>query len=475
MAEQKPETVLELTKRIKYLLESTITNVWVEGEVSNLTLHASGHAYFSLKDAGAQISCTLFGYSRSIYAKTIPLKNGLKLRARGSVSVYEPRGSYQLNVRSIEQTGEGDLMLKFLELKNRLQAEGIFDQEHKRPIPDFTTYVGIVTSPTGAVIRDMLNVTRRRFPNMHILLAPARVQGEGAAEEIVEGIELLNSLPNPPSVIIVGRGGGSMEDLWCFNEEIVARAVYNSRIPVISAVGHETDFTICDFAADLRVPTPSAAAEMVCGQMEDLLNTLSAANQRITNAMGIRLQLLRTRLKAAADSKLFTQPSLLINQHQQHVDMLSQQMHNAMYNRISEIKLRLNSSIPTMLHGAVQALNNFKQKLERTNQAQARAFENQITKNKHKLDNLSIRLESINPKAVLARGYGIVTNPATGKTIRSIENLTDGTIVKTELADGSFQSVVSSDPSNSHLSRPRLPKRSMQADTPQAEQMTLDF
>ena len=204
MAEQKPETVLELTKRIKYLLESTITNVWVEGEVSNLTLHASGHAYFSLKDAGAQISCTLFGYSRSIYAKTIPLKNGLKLRARGSVSVYEPRGSYQLNVRSIEQTGEGDLMLKFLELKNRLQAEGIFDQEHKRPIPGFTTYVGIVTSPTGAVIRDMLNVTRRRFPNMHILLAPARVQGEGAAEEIVAGIELLNSLPNPPSVIIVG-------------------------------------------------------------------------------------------------------------------------------------------------------------------------------------------------------------------------------------------------------------------------------
>lgn len=475
MAEQKPETVLELTRRIKFLLESTITNVWVEGEVSNLTLHASGHAYFSLKDAGAQISCTLFGYSRSIYAKTIPLKNGLKLRARGSVSVYEPRGSYQLNVRSIEQTGEGDLMLKFLELKNRLQAEGIFDQEHKRPIPDFTTYVGIVTSPTGAVIRDMLNVTRRRFPNMHILLAPARVQGEGAAEEIVEGIELLNSLPNPPSVIIVGRGGGSMEDLWCFNEEIVARAVYNSRIPVISAVGHETDFTICDFAADLRVPTPSAAAEMVCGQMEDLLATMRTANQRINNAMNNRLLLLRSRLKGASDSKLFTQPGFLINRYQQEVDMLSQQMHNAMNSHINDIKLRLNSSIPTMLHGASQAMNGIRQRLELTNQELSRAYENQTTQKRHLLENLSVRLESINPKAVLARGYGIVTNPATGKTIRSIENLTDGTIVKTELADGSFQSVVSSDPTNARMHRTITHKRQPPPESAHAEQLTLDF
>lgn len=475
MSEQKPETVLELTRRIKCLLESTITNVWVEGEVSNLTLHASGHAYFSLKDAGAQISCTLFGYSRSIYAKTIPLKNGLKLRARGSVSVYEPRGSYQLNVRSIEQTGEGDLMLKFLELKNRLQAEGIFDQEHKRPIPGFTTYVGIVTSPTGAVIRDMLNVTRRRFPNMHILLAPARVQGEGAAEEIVEGIELLNSLPNPPSVIIVGRGGGSMEDLWCFNEEIVARAVYNSRIPIISAVGHETDFTICDFAADLRVPTPSAAAEMVCGQMEDLLATMHAANQRINNAMSNRLELLRTRLKAASDSKLFTQPSFLINRYQQHVDMLSQQMHTAMNNRISDVKLRLNSSIPMMLHGATQALHTFRQKLERNQQSLTHSYENQLIISKHKLENLIVRLESVNPKAVLARGYGIVTNPATGKTIRSVENLSDGSIVRTELADGTFQSIVSNDTSNTRIQRTISTKRSNQQAAPQAEQLTIDF
>lgn len=475
MAEQKPETVLELTRRIKYLLESTITNVWVEGEVSNLTVQASGHAYFSLKDAGAQINCTFFGYSRSIYAKTIPLKNGLKLRARGSISVYEPRGSYQLNVRSIEQTGEGDLMLKFLELKNRLQAEGIFDQEHKRPIPGFTTYVGIVTSPTGAVIRDMLNVTRRRFPNMHILLAPAKVQGEGAAEEIVAGIELLNSLPNPPSVIIVGRGGGSMEDLWCFNEEIVARAVYNSRIPVISAVGHETDFTICDFAADLRVPTPSAAAEMVCGQMADLQATLRASNQRINNAMDNRLQLLRTRLKAAADSKLFTQPSFLINRYQQHVDMLSQQMHTSMNNRISDIKLRLNSSIPTMLHGATQAMHTFKQKLERTDSALTRAYENQLTQNKHKLENLSVRLESVNPKAVLARGYGIVTNPATGKTIRSVKNLADGAVVKTELADGTFQAIVSTNPSSARMQHKVPKKRSSLPETPQAEQLTLEF
>lgn len=474
MAESKPETVLELTRRIKFLLESTITNVWVEGEVSNLTIHASGHAYFSLKDAGAQISCTLFGYTRSTYAKTIPLKNGMKLRARGSVSVYEPRGSYQLNVRSIEQTGEGDLMLKFLELKNLLQAEGLFDSAHKRPIPAFTTYVGIVTSSTGAVIRDILNVTRRRFPNMHIVLAPAKVQGEGAAEEIVAGIELLNSLPNPPSVIIVGRGGGSMEDLWCFNEEIVARAVYNSQIPVISAVGHETDFTICDFVADLRVPTPSAAAEMVCGQMEDLTSTLRTANQRINNALDNRLQLLRSRLKAAADSKLFTQPSFLINRYQQHVDMLSQQLHTAMNERISDIKLRLNSSIPAMLHGATQGMHIFKQKLERVNQALDRAQEKHILDKKHKLENLSVRLESVNPKAVLARGYGIVTNPATGKTIRSVQNLSDGIVVKTELADGTFQSIVSSDGNKPNFRR-TVPQKRTTPDTSCGEQMTFDF
>jgi exodeoxyribonuclease VII large subunit len=475
MPEQRPETVLELTRRIKLLLESTISNVWVEGEVSNLTLHASGHAYFSLKDANSQISCTIFGYSRSVYAKTVPLKNGLKLRARGSVSVYEPRGSYQLNIRSIEPSGEGDLMLKFLELKNKLASEGIFDAEHKRSIPAFTTYVGIVTSPTGAVIRDMLNVTRRRFPNMHIVLAPARVQGEGAAEEIVEGIELLNSLPNPPSVIIVGRGGGSMEDLWCFNEEIVARAVYASKIPVISAVGHETDFTICDFAADLRVPTPSAAAEMVCGQMEDLLYTLHTANQRISNAMGNRMQILRSRLKAAADSRLFTQPAFLINQYQQHVDMLSQQIHTSMTARISDIKLRLNSSIPAMLHGATQAINSIKQKIERTDQALSRASEKLLDQNRHKLDNLSVRLESVNPKAVLARGYGIVTNPATGKTIRSIQNLTDGTVVKTELADGTFQSIVSSDASVPRTRRTLPYKKITPPPQSNAEQMTLDF
>lgn len=475
MSEKKPETVLELTRRIKALLEGAIVNVWVEGEVSNLTLHSSGHAYFTLKDAGAQISCTLFGYSRSTYANTIPLKNGLKLRARGSVSVYEPRGSYQLNIRSIEQTGEGDLMLKFLELKNKLQAEGLFDQSHKRPIPAFTTYVGIVTSPTGSVIRDMLNVTRRRFPNMHILLAPAKVQGEDAAEEIVEGIELLNSLPNPPNVIIVGRGGGSMEDLWCFNEEIVARAVYNSKIPVISAVGHETDFTICDFAADLRVPTPSAAAEMVCGQMEDLLNTLYSNNQRIHNALNNRLTLLKTRLKAAAESKLFTHPEFIIHQHQQHIDMLSQQMLSSMHNRINEIKLRLNSSIPSMLHGATTAMHKVKQTLEMTSLALNRSAENKIVENKHILENLAIRLESTNPKAVLARGYGIVTNPATGKTIRSIKNLSDGTIVKTELADGSFQSIVNNDNSNSKSYRAKSKTTKQKGQSCSAEQLMLDF
>ncbi|MBQ6103610.1 MAG: exodeoxyribonuclease VII large subunit, partial [Kiritimatiellae bacterium] len=281
---QKPESVTALTARIKGGLEQWFRDVWVEGELSNVKFMASSpHAYFTVKDAGAQLPCAFFQAARNPTLRSV-LRDGAKVRLRGAVSVYAPRGAYQLLVRTAEPVGEGELMLRFEALKRRLAAEGLFDPAKKRPIPALPRCVGVVTSPTGAAIRDILNVLGRRFSGVRVLLAPARVQGDGAAAEVVAGIELLNSLPEPPDVLVVGRGGGSLEDLWCFNEEIVARAVRASRIPVVSAVGHEIDFTICDFAADLRAPTPSAAAELVVANRAELAQRVSSLSARLVRA-----------------------------------------------------------------------------------------------------------------------------------------------------------------------------------------------
>jgi exodeoxyribonuclease VII large subunit len=250
--------VSELTRALKALIESSIGSVWIEGEISNLRRPPSGHLYFTVKDATAQISAVLFkGNQRGL---TFIPRDGLLVRVQGDVTVYEHGGNYQVIVRQMRESGAGALQARFEALKARLQAEGLFDPSRKKPLPLLPRRVGIVTSPTGAVIRDILNVLGRRFPNLHLMLVPVRVQGAGAAEEVAAAIDLLNER-GEVDVMIVGRGGGSMEDLWCFNEEVVARAIARSRIPVISAVGHETDFTISDFVADVRAPTPSAAAE----------------------------------------------------------------------------------------------------------------------------------------------------------------------------------------------------------------------
>ena len=467
-------TVSQINTYIKSIVDydDNLKYIFVSGEISNFTNHyRTGHFYFTLKDEKSAIKAVMFK-SAVDRVRFVP-ENGMKVIIRGSVSVFERDGVYQLYCEDMQPDGIGALNLAFEQLKNKLSSEGLFSDEHKKSLPDFPERVGVITSPTGAAVHDILSVLERRFPLAEVIFEPVAVQGDYAAEQISEAVYKFNRI-KAADVLIVGRGGGSIEDLWAFNEETVARAVFASEIPVISAVGHETDFTICDFVADLRVPTPSAAAEMVCGQMEDLTSTLRTANQRINNALDNRLQLLRSRLKAAADSKLFTQPSFLINRYQQHVDMLSQQLHTAMNERISDIKLRLNSSIPAMLHGATQGMHIFKQKLERVNQALDRAQEKHILDKKHKLENLSVRLESVNPKAVLARGYGIVTNPATGKTIRSVQNLSDGIVVKTELADGTFQSIVSSDGNKPNFRR-TLPQKRTTPDTSCGEQMTFDF
>ncbi len=265
--EKRIYTVSEITKNIQVILEQAFPGVWIEGEISNFVLHSSGHMYFSIRDANAVLKCAMF--RRANARLKFKPKNGMKIICMGAISVYKARGDYQLIVEEIEPKGIGALQLQFQQLKEKLIREGLFDQSHKVPIPFLPTRIGVVTSPTGAAIRDILNVARRRFSNVEIIINPVKVQGIGAKEEISTAINLFDELKNI-DVMIVGRGGGSLEDLWPFNEEVVARAIYSSKVPIISAVGHEVDWTIADFVADFRAPTPSAAAELVIPRKEDL-------------------------------------------------------------------------------------------------------------------------------------------------------------------------------------------------------------
>ncbi len=438
MDKREPETVAALTARIKHTLEQDFSDVRVEGELSNVKIMSSGHAYFSLKDADAQIACAFFSMTRRMPPFTV--KDGVKVRITGDVSVYPPRGGYQVIVRAMEQSGVGDLMMRFEALKQRLREEGCFDAAHKRPLPVLPQKIGIVTSPTGAAIRDMLNVIRRRFADIHIIIAPARVQGAEAVSEIVNGIQTLNRLPSPPDVIIVGRGGGSIEDLWCFNEEAVARAIYDSAVPVISAVGHEVDYTIADFVADLRAPTPSAAAELVVGRKTEFENQIANHNNRLHNAMRAAVERAHARISIAAGSHVFRRPETLVRQHAQQVDLLTQQMHYALECCLGNARERLNAATPRMTRGIDRACHTARLRLSTITPAMNRSAKSSITTTRHHIRELAARLDSVNPGAVLARGYAIVKT-ARGTIARRATDIQTGEILTSQLAEGVIQSI----------------------------------
>lgn len=322
---KKAFTVSELNKKVRLLLESEYSTVWVEGEISNLKRHSSGHIYLTLKDDKSQLSAVFF--SRQNQFLKFEIKDGLQVLILGKISLYEARGQYQLYIERMEPKGMGALQLAFLQLKEKLEAEGLFDPQHKKAILQFPKVVGVVTSPTGAAIRDILNVVNRRFCGTAILLNPVQVQGEGAAGQIARAIQEMNALGGI-DVLIVGRGGGSLEDLWAFNEEIVARAVYASQIPVISAVGHEIDWTICDMVADLRAPTPSAAAELVVQNRQELERNLLNYQNRMRNAVLGILEEKKSALQALQESYAFKQPMVLIQQFSQRLDEMMRQLQN---------------------------------------------------------------------------------------------------------------------------------------------------
>lgn len=408
--------IAELTRRIKALLESDIGSVWVEGEVSNARTYPSGHIYFTLKDEDAQLSAVLF---RGVAASSkVPIKDGAKLRVWGELTVYEQRGQYQLIARRVESAGQGDLQRAFEEMKARLEKEGLFDPQRKKRLPLLPTTIGVVTSPAGAVIRDILHVLGRRFPDRHVLLAPVRVQGAEAAGEIARALDYLNTRDDI-DVIIVARGGGSLEDLWAFNEEIVARAVFRSRIPVISAVGHETDFTICDFVADVRAPTPSAAAEIVLRPKVDFEETLNVIRRRLAQSLRAQTLVLRNRFTRAARSYVFREPEHALVRYRE----------------------RVSRNLDTMRRSLESALVQRRQRLDEAGLRIGHAAFNRAQNTRHRVARAEQSLRALNPHAVLKRGYSVTLGPD-GHALLDPASIQQGDKLQTLLAGGSVVSVV---------------------------------
>lgn len=335
--EIKPITVQELNKYIKNKIDNDeyLNNVYVKGEISNFKLHYSGHMYFTLKDENSLIKCVMFK-SYTPHLQFMP-KDGMKVVILGTVSVFERDGQYQVYCKAMKQEGIGDLYEEYQKLKAKLEKEGLFDDSHKKKIPMFPKTIGVLTSSTGAVIRDIINVSTRRNPNVHIRLLPVPVQGQGAAEKIAEGIKKMNE-EKLADVLIIGRGGGSLEDLWPFNEEVVARAIYDSDLPIISAVGHETDFTIADFVSDLRAPTPSAAAELAVPNIEDVEYTIKTYQNRYRVALKRRVELMKLRYEKCMTRRVFKEPLQKINERAITLDILVKSIQNSIQTKLHKSK-----------------------------------------------------------------------------------------------------------------------------------------
>jgi len=438
-SQRKIYTVSEISEEIRALFEDQFPDLWVTGEISNYRPAGSGHLYFTLKDARAQLRAVCFR-SQARYLKFKPA-DGLSVIARGQLSIYEARGEYQLIVELLEPAGLGALQLAFEQLKNKLAAEGLFDAGRKKPLPVLPQTVGIVTSPSGAVVRDLLRVMRRRFRNLNVEIYPVRVQGDGAAAEIVRGIERLNRRPGV-DVIIVARGGGSLEDLWAFNEEAVARAIAASRLPVISAVGHETDFTIADFVADLRAPTPSAAAELVVRRKQDFEAEVETRVRYLGQAVRLRLAEARHRLHQLGGHRVFQTLGARLARRAQRVDEAVSNLNAAVRRRLSAARhefLRLAPGVvrydfDRMLELRRAALDNRRRRLEA-------ALARRLIHDRNRLERLRAILAERNPVAILKRGYSI-TRDAAGRIVRDAGQVAAGSEIAVRLARGEVEARV---------------------------------
>ena len=375
--EYNPITVTDLNKYIKNKVDNDefLNNVLVKGEISNFKHHYTGHMYFTLKDENSLIKCIMFKtYTPNL--KFVP-KDGMKVMILGTVSVFERDGVYQIYCKAMQEDGMGSLYTAYEELKNKLEKQGLFDKKYKKPIPKFPKSIGVLSASTGSVIRDIINVSTRRNPNCYIKLLPVPVQGKGAGEKIAEAIKLMNE-HKLADVIILARGGGSLEDLWPFNEEVVAHAIFESELPIISAVGHETDFTIADFVADLRAPTPSAAAELAVPNVQELLANLDKYSIRFKNSLKKKIELMRLRYEKCMTNRVFKEPLQKINERYITIDMKVKQMQNSINNKVKDEKT--------------------------------------------KMIELITKLDTLSPLKTLARGYSLTTD-MNGKVIKSVEEI----------------------------------------------------
>lgn len=435
-----------LVSHIRQIVEAQYTDVWVEGEISNLRPAPSGHVYFTLKDADAQLPVVLFRRQASLLR--FRLEDGQHVLARGRISVYDQRGQVQLVAETLEPVGAGSLQLAFEQLKERLKAEGLFDTARKRPLPAFPRTVGIVTSPTGAVIRDFLNIVGRRHAGLNVLLCPASVQGESAAAEIEAAIACLNSSgpEGQPLVdaIVVARGGGSLEDLAAFNSERVARAIAASQVPVVSAVGHETDFTIADFVADLRAPTPSAAAELITEAQHRIADHVARLDARLERGSHFQLLQARQRLARVAAARAETRITTYLYRLAQRLDDALQRLTGGMTFRVRDTQRQVAEHAAAILrHDPRQRLAHAQQHFAAGRIRLLHAAERLLHERRARLQAIDARLHSLSPLAVLDRGYALVLD-AGGALVRSTTQINRGDQLTTRLADGSFTSQVKS-------------------------------
>lgn len=439
--QRKIISVFELNRRAKYALEDGIGLVWVEGEISRLTRHASGHWYFTLKDAQASVSCAMFKANN----QRVPFapRDGMQVRVFGKASLFEAAGRYQLIASQMEEAGKGSLQEQFEKLKARLQAEGLFDPERKKSIPKLPRCIGVVTSPTGAAIRDVLHVIDRRFPNVHVILAPVTVQGATTAKSVSAAINYLNKADLGIDVMIVGRGGGSLEDLWGFNEEAVARAIAASEIPVISAVGHEIDFTISDFVADLRAPTPSAAAELAVPEKVDLQENIVMLSQRLSGALNSRKLQLNNRLISAQGRLHLHDPQRLVIQYRQQLLTLQAAMRHALKEQ-TRYADRIKTLQTRMQHALESEVRRRQQQVDEAQTHLQYRMETRLQKARQAVVRQEAALRALSPLAVLERGYSLTTRED-GTVVRSAADVSGGDRIRTRVAAGEFMSTVGGD------------------------------
>ena len=437
-------TVTQLTREIREVLEGHIGSVRVEGEISNHRLQSSGHQYFTLKDAGAQLSCVMFRGSAT--RSGVRLTDGAQIQVFGDISVYEQRGQYQMVVKQVQMKGQGSLQARFEALKKKLFEEGLFDQDYKQAIPKFPRVVALVTSPTGAAIQDMLNILTRRAPWVRVMVFPVRVQGQGVERETIRAIEVLNAaaqfgLPRPDTIVI-GRGGGSIEDMWAYNEESLARAIFTSRIPIISAVGHEIDFSIADFVADLRAPTPSAAAELLAPDVAELRRYFDSTSRTLDARVQTILEHHERVLDLTAKGTLMHEPERQIQQAEQSVDDAESRLTGSVREQLRGLSDQVTEQQQVlMLHHPRVMISEAAHRVQSSAEKIRQVLEHRLVRLEDRIKARADLIRNLGPESILSRGFSF-TMTEDGRSLQNADQVHAGDVLVTRLQHGQVRSVV---------------------------------